>query len=38
LHNRTLIDNITMGWNLWLTMIEHVAVEHAALLEHFSES
>ena len=38
LHNRTLIDNTTMGWNLWLTMIEHLAVEHAALLEHFNES
>jgi hypothetical protein len=33
LQNGTVIHNITMGWNLWLTMIEHLAVEHAALLE-----
>lgn len=38
LHNGTVIENVTMGWNLWLTMIEHVAVEHAALVEHFRES
>lgn len=36
LHNGTVIDNTTMGWHLWLTMIEHIAVEHAALLAHFS--
>jgi hypothetical protein len=33
LHNGTIIHNITMGWNLWLTMLEHLAVEHASLLE-----
>jgi hypothetical protein len=37
LHNRALIDNIPMGWNLWLTMIEHLAVEHVALLEEFGK-
>jgi hypothetical protein len=35
LHNGTVIDNITMGWHLWLTMIEHLAVEHAALIDHY---
>ena len=36
LYNGTVIDNITMGWHLWLTMIEHLAVEHAALIDHYS--
>jgi hypothetical protein len=38
LQNGTVIQNITMGWNLWLTMIEHIAVEHAALLDRYSDT
>jgi hypothetical protein len=38
LHNGTVVENITMGWNLWLTMIEHLAVEHAPLFEHYREA
>jgi hypothetical protein len=34
LQNGMVIQDITMGWNLWLTMIEHLAVEHADLLMH----
>jgi hypothetical protein len=39
LHNGMVIRNIAMGWQLWLTMLEHEAVEHAAdlrlrMLEH----
>ena len=30
LHNGSVIRNIAMGWQLWLTMLEHEAVEHAA--------
>ena len=37
LQNGTIIDNITMGWNLWLTMVEHLAVEHATLLDRSSD-
>jgi hypothetical protein len=33
LKNGARIENITMGWNLWLTMIEHLAVEHSDLLD-----
>jgi hypothetical protein len=33
LQDGTVIDEITMGWHLWLTMLEHLAVEHAALLD-----
>ena len=33
LHNGTRVENITMGWNLWLTILEHEAVEHAADLK-----
>jgi DinB family protein len=36
LQNGTIIHNITMGWSLWLTMIEHLAVEHADLLDCYS--
>ena len=38
LQNGTVVHNITMGWNLWLTMIEHIAVEHAALLDRYSDA
>jgi len=38
LQNGTVVQNITMGWNLWLTMIEHIAVEHSALLECYGET
>ena len=37
LRNGTTIPDITMGWNLWLTMIEHLAVEHAALLDRYED-
>jgi hypothetical protein len=37
LHNGATIHDITMGWNLWLTMIEHLAVEHAALLDRYED-
>jgi hypothetical protein len=30
LQNGAVIGGIAMGWNLWLTMLEHEAVEHAA--------
>ena len=30
LQNGAVIRDIAMGWNLWLTMLEHEAVEHAA--------
>lgn len=30
LQNGVVIRDIAMGWNLWLTLIEHEAVEHAA--------
>jgi hypothetical protein len=33
LKNGAWIENITMGWSLWLTMIEHLAVEHSVLLD-----
>jgi hypothetical protein len=29
LQSGQVIDNIPMGWHLWITMIEHEAVEHA---------
>jgi len=35
LHNGTRIEPITMGWSLWLTMLEHLAVEHANLLDEY---
>jgi hypothetical protein len=38
LQNGTVIQNITMGWNLWLTMIEHIAVEHAALIDRYNDT
>jgi hypothetical protein len=38
LQNGMVIQNITMGWNLWLTMIEHIAVEHAALLDRYGDT
>jgi hypothetical protein len=38
LQNGIVIQDITMGWNLWLTMIEHIAVEHAALLDRYGDS
>jgi hypothetical protein len=34
LQNGTVIEHIPMGWNLWITMIEHIAVEHADLIDH----
>ena len=30
LQNGAVIRDIAMGWNLWITMLEHEAVEHAA--------
>ena len=33
LENGTVINNVAMGWNLWITLLEHEAVEHAAELE-----
>ncbi len=33
LHNGTVLNDIAMGWHLWLTMIEHIAVEHRNLIE-----
>jgi len=30
LQNGAVIRNVAMGWNLWITMLEHEAVEHAA--------
>jgi len=38
LHNGTIVENITMGWNLWLTTLEHLAVEHAALLDRYGDA
>jgi hypothetical protein len=32
LEDGTRIRNITMGWNLWMTVLEHEAVEHAEAL------
>jgi hypothetical protein len=32
LEDGTRIRNITMGWNLWITVLEHEAVEHANAL------
>jgi hypothetical protein len=33
LQNGIRIEPITMGWSLWLTMLEHLAVEHANLVD-----
>jgi hypothetical protein len=33
LRNGHIIQNITMGWSLWLIVIEHIAVEHAVELD-----
>ncbi|PJF44775.1 MAG: hypothetical protein CUN55_02205 [Phototrophicales bacterium] len=33
LHNGHIIKNITMGWALWITVLEHAAVEHANELQ-----
>jgi hypothetical protein len=33
LQNGAVIRDIAMGWNLWLTLLEHEAVEHAADLD-----
>ena len=30
-----VLDDITLGWGLWLIMLEHPAVEHAAVLDEF---
>ncbi|HEU5100233.1 MAG TPA: hypothetical protein VFU22_14490 [Roseiflexaceae bacterium] len=35
LQNGTRIEAITMGWSLWLTMLEHLAVEHANLVDMY---
>jgi len=32
MQNGEVINNITMGWNLWITVLEHEAVEHAKCL------
>jgi hypothetical protein len=32
LRNGHVIENITMGWTLWLIVIEHIGVEHAVEL------
>ncbi len=31
-----VLDDLTMGWGLWLIMLEHPGVEHAAVLDEFS--
>lgn len=31
-----VLDDITLGWGLWLIMLEHPAVEHTAVLDEFS--
>lgn len=33
LQNGVVLSDLTMGWALWLIMIEHIAVEHANLIE-----
>jgi hypothetical protein len=33
LQNGTRIEPIMMGWSLWLTMLEHLAIEHADLVD-----
>ncbi len=33
LHNGQMLENLTLGWVLWLIVLEHAAVEHAAELE-----
>ena len=33
LQNGALIRDVAMGWNLWITLLEHEAVEHAADLQ-----
>ena len=38
LQNGLVINNISMGWNLWLTMIEHLAVEHAPLFDFYNDA
>jgi hypothetical protein len=32
LHNGALLENLSMGWHVWLTVLEHEAVEHAEAL------
>ncbi|MGH2522673.1 MAG: hypothetical protein ACRDH2_09250, partial [Anaerolineales bacterium] len=32
LTNGVVLNDIAMGWNLWLTVLDHAAVEHAAEL------
>ncbi len=33
LQNGVVLERVPMGWHLWLTMIEHIAVEHRPLIE-----
>ena len=33
LQNGFIIDNIAMGWNVWITALEHEAIEHAVDLD-----
>jgi hypothetical protein len=35
LQNGMWIESITMGWCLWLIMLEHLAVEHANLIDTY---
>ena len=30
LQNGLVVRDVAMGWNLWITVLEHAAVEHAA--------
>lgn len=33
LQNGVILKPISMGWHLWITMVEHIGVEHRSLLE-----
>ena len=35
LQDGSILDDITLGWGLWLIMLEHPGVEHAAVLDEF---
>ncbi|MFN8451661.1 MAG: hypothetical protein U0521_24490 [Anaerolineae bacterium] len=37
LHNGVLLENITMGWTLWLLQLEHMGAEHAAELRLYDD-
>jgi hypothetical protein len=38
LQGGAILDNITLGWGLWLIMLEHPGVEHAAMLDEYGSA